>query len=190
MVPAGVLRLFHTMCRGMGDSFRRHEEINATAGLDCSLQNQDIRTWIFSGTLAFAQSGENVIAASRSLNITSILMRSWVLWTARAKSLEEELGDDFWQIVNYKRKPHPAFAEVPWLEDHNRFDVDSVYHDLRLPVLDSHGMIAKHVFPFRWTVMSGFTLMLSPHLASKQATILEGRNRSEEADDKPCRKSL
>ena len=69
LVPAGVLRLFHTMGRGMGDSFRRHEEINGTAGLDCSLQNQDIRTWIFSGTLAFAQSGENVIAASRSLNI-------------------------------------------------------------------------------------------------------------------------
>ena len=108
------------------------------------------RMWKVAGEIAFTATPQKV-----QYHFSIVEYRLWIdatPWTvvaACADSLDIEFDEEFWQLVNRKRKAHPDFADVPWLVDH--YDVAPAYAEVQLPVYTTHATVSQTVRPFHWT---------------------------------------
>ena len=72
------------------------------------------------------------------------------IFSTLGNALDTEFFDDFWQVVNYRRKGPSEFHDVAWIEAADTYDVSPAYLNTRIPILDKDGNTTKVAFPFKW----------------------------------------
>ena len=74
----------------------------------------------------------------------------WIIYSTLVNALETEFFEDFWDVVNYKRKGPGDFHDVAWMEQEDTYDVSPAYLDTRIPILGKDGSTTKVAYPFIW----------------------------------------
>ena len=74
----------------------------------------------------------------------------WIIYSTLVNALETEFFEDFWDVVNYRRKGPTEFHDVAWMEEEDTYDVSPAYLDTRIPILDKDGNTTKVAYPFIW----------------------------------------
>jgi hypothetical protein len=74
----------------------------------------------------------------------------WTIFSTLGDALETEFYEEFWQVVNYRRKVKKEFLDVTWIDTDYAYDVSQAYQDIRMSIFDRHGCTVKVVCPFKY----------------------------------------
>jgi hypothetical protein len=50
----------------------------------------------------------------------------WIIYSTLVNALETEFFEDFWDVVNYRRKGPTEFHDVAWMEEEDTYDLPSI----------------------------------------------------------------
>ena len=127
------------------------KEMDITSGLDLRMPHADqIRFLMVSGTIVIGDRRaryEFTLAEDNKLHIEEV---PWTIFSTLGDALETEFYEEFWQVVNYKRKVRPEFLDVTWIDTDYAYDVSKSYLDIRMSIFDRYGCTLKVVCPFKY----------------------------------------
>jgi hypothetical protein len=121
-----------------------------SGGMRWNMQHADnVRFLAVSGTMTIG-----TIRATYDFTLVVYEMHidevAWTIFSTLADALTEEFTDQFWQIVNHRRKDRRGFLDVPWIEAQQAYDVNAAYRAVRLSVFNNQGHTVRVTSPFIW----------------------------------------